>query len=655
MNPSWIKIFAIFAWVGIGIFNVEPALSSNFNIEKKTVQKILYALDKNQWSKALVLSDNLDDPILTTYVNWVKLRKGFGSFEDYVAFLRKYDHWPGLKLLRQQGEAKIKIITEPSLVVRYFENNNPYTGFGSMKLIEAFEELNLKDNVSKEINRAWLNLALERQEFNFFKKKYRNKTILIASERIDFLLWNGMTSQAKRVINYLDKDIRTLAKARISLRSQSYGVDSLISKVPANLKEDPGLAYERFIWRARKGRIDSATEILKTHSQSKEMLKFPLKWSRKRRDYARQAMRDNKSELAYYLASNHFVSGGSDYADLEWLAGYISLTKLKNPSRAIMHFNNFLNEVATPISLGRAGYWLGRSYEEENNLLLSNYYYSLSSNYQSSFYGQLSSEKIDKKLRREFLLPYYEKNVGETDFQKSDIFRLAVLFQNVNEQELSRRFFSHFAESLNESEHLQLTNFLANLKNDYLALVLSKQAARKGHIYPNTYFPVHKMASLSLKVAPEIALAVARRESEFNSNAVSRAGARGLMQLMPSTAKKVADELNLKYSLKRLNTDWKYNVELGSEYMHFLLGKYDGSLLLALGAYNAGPSRMDGWIKKYGDPRQKGIDYVDWIEHIPFNETRNYIMRVMEAFLIYRIKLNYKSPQPIKIELSLKK
>ena len=163
------------------------------------------------------------------------------------------------------------------------------------------------------------------------------------------------------------------------------------------------------------------------------------------------------------------------------------------------------------------------------------------------------------------------------------------------------------------------------------------------------------MASLSLKVAPEIALAVARRESEFNSNAVSRAGARGLMQLMPSTAKKVADELNLKYSLKRLNTDWKYNVELGSEYMHFLLGKYDGSLLLALGAYNAGPSRMDGWIKKYGDPRQKGIDYVDWIEHIPFNETRNYIMRVMEAFLIYRIKLNYKSPQPIKIELSLKK
>ena len=193
---------------------------------------------------------------------------------------------------------------------------------------EAFEELNLKDNVSKEINRAWLNLALERQEFNFFKKKYRNKTILIASERIDFLLWNGMTSQAKRVINYLDKDIRTLAKARISLRSQSYGVDSLISKVPANLKEDPGLAYERFIWRARKGRIDSATEILKTHSQSKETLKFPLKWSRKRRDYARQAMRDNKSELAYYLASNHFVSGGSDYADLEWLAA-VSYTHLR--------------------------------------------------------------------------------------------------------------------------------------------------------------------------------------------------------------------------------------------------------------------------------------------------------------------------------------
>lgn len=655
MNPIGIKIFIIFAWIGFISIYVEPALSSNYKIDKKIVQKIVKAIDKHQWNKAMVLSENLDDPVLKTYVSWAKLRKGLGSFEDYSFFLKNYSHWPGLKLLRQQGEAKIKRNTEPLTVVGYFGNNNPYTGFGSMKLIEAYEALGLKDKVSLEINRAWLNLSFERKEFNFFKKKYKNKTIPIASERVDFLLWNGLTSQAKLLLNYLSKDIRNLAKARISLRNQSYGVDSLIGKVPANFRQDPGLAYERFIWRARRGRIDSATEILKKYSKSKETLKFPLKWSRKRRDYARQAMRDNNNQLAYYLASNHFVLGGADYADLEWLAGYISLIKLKKPSKAIMHFNNFLNEVETPISLGRAGYWLGRAYEAENNLLLSNYYYSLSSNYQTSFYGQVSSEKIGKKLKKEFFLPSYEKNGSVTDFEKNDIFRLAVIFEDANEQELSRRFFTHFAEKLNEAEHLKLTNFLAELRNDYIALVLSKQAARSGRIYPKTYFPLHEMTSLSLKVAPEIALAVARRESEFNSEAISRAGARGLMQLMPNTAKKVAHDLNLKYSLNRLNSDWQYNVELGSEYLNFLLRKYDGSFLLALGAYNAGPSRVDGWIKKYGDPRQKSVNYIDWIEHIPFNETRNYVMRVMEAILIYRLKLNYKSPQAVKIDLYFKK
>ncbi len=655
MSLIRVKISKIFFLIAIGIFFAHPVLSSSNNNEIKILETILKAVDKNQWNKAFLLSENLNEPSLKTYIRWVKLRKGIGSFEDYISFLTNYSHWPGLQLLRQQGEAKIKRTTDPQVIISYFENNEPSSGFGSIKLIKAYEKLGSIDKAYIEINRAWLNLSLEKDEFNFLVKKYKNETIPIALQRADFLLWNGMTSQARQLTKYLSKDTRALTEARISLRNQSYGVDHLIGKVPFSLKKDPGLAYERFIWRVRKGRIDSATELLSIHSESKEKLKFPKKWSKKRRDYARQAMRDKKDDLAYHLASKHFISGGPDYADLEWLAGYISLTKLKNSSNAIRHFTNFLNEVATPISLGRAGYWLGRAYEAENNLLLSNYYYSLSSNYQSSFYGQLSSQKIGRKLRSEFLLQKYEQNSSVVDFEKSDVFRLAVLFQNLSEQELSRRFFLHFSEDLNEMEKLRLTNFLADQENDYLALVLSKKAAREGRIYYNTYFPMHKMAKLSLQVDPEVALAVARRESEFNSKAISRAGARGLMQLMPSTAKKVAHDLKLGYSLNRLNSDWHYNVELGSAYLKHLLLKYDGSFLLALGAYNAGPYRMDGWIKKYGDPRKNEIDFVDWIEHIPFNETRNYIMRVMEAILIYRSKINHDVPQLVNIELFYKK
>ena len=202
--------------------------------------------------------------------------------------------------------------------------------------------------------------------------------------------------------------------------------------------------------------------------------------------------------------------------------------------------------------------------------------------------------------------------------------------------------------------HRQLADYLLNKKSEFLALAIAKQAATEGRIYSNAYYPVHELAKSSWKIRPEILLAIARRESEFNLRAKSVAGARGFMQIMPGTAKKVSTDLNYKYSSKRLITDWEYNVELGAEYLNYLMGKYDGSFLLSFGAYNAGPTRMDSWVKRYGDPRNKDVDYIDWIEHIPFNETRNYIMRVLEGVLIYRAKLHDNLNSPVKIRLTRK-
>ena len=633
-------------------FSVDIGLSAIDSEEKKVIENVILAVGSGQWKTADNLAKKLNEPAVKTFIKWVKLREGIGLIEDYQFFLNKYAHWPGLQILRQKGEAKILKKTEPQKIITYFKIFPPSTGFGSMGLIDAYKKLNNDAAAFEEIKRAWFKLSFKNNELRIFLKNYSNVIIPFVNARSEFLLWNGMTREANHILPYLSKDDQALAKARIALRQQNYGVDLLIKNVPPDLKSNSGLAYERFLWRIKKGRSEGAMEILEKQSISKLTLSIPSKWSRKRRDYARQAMRDNKPELAYFLASNHFVSGGSDYADLEWLSGYISLRKLKNPPQAVFHFNNFLNEVKTPISLGRAGYWLGRAYEESNEFRLAKYYFRLGAQNQSSFYGQLSAEKIGVKLESSLVLFKFNKKISIETFEKNDIFRLAIILHESNADILSKRFFLHFAKSLNVHEHRQLANYLLNIKSEFLALAIAKQAATEGRIYPNAYYPVHELAKSSWTVRPEILLAIARHESEFNSRAKSGAGARGFMQIMPGTAKRVAADLNYKYSSKRLNTDWRYNVELGAEYLNYLLHKYEGSFLLSFGAYNAGPSRMDGWIKRYGDPRNKDVDYVDWIEHIPFNETRNYIMRVLEGMLIYRAKLNDNMTVPIEIRLT---
>ena len=205
---------------------------------------------------------------------------------------------------------------------------------------------------------------------------------------------------------------------------------------------------------------------------------------------------------------------------------------------------------------------------------------------------------------------------------------------------------------MNANDHRQLATYLLNIESDFLALSLAKQAASYGKVYSEAYFPLHKLANSNWKIDGDILLAVARRESEFNPKARSSAGARGLMQIMPATAKQLTSNLGYKYSLDRLGSDWQYNLELGAEYLDHLLQRYDGSLLLSFGAYNAGPTRMDKWIKRYGDPRNNNTNFVDWIEHIPFNETRNYIMRVLEGVLVYRAKLYYEKNLPVEIRLT---
>jgi soluble lytic murein transglycosylase len=602
------------------------------------------AADNEDWVSADHYAAQISDPVGVNLVIWERLRQGEGDWQEYLEFLESNADWPGLKRLRRRGEASIPPDADPTVVRAYFEKQLPQTGAGSLRLAQAYAAQGRNAEARTEAIRAWTEMSLSKSGEKALYKKYNGALSTHNRKRLDNLLWLGLTREAERMLDRVPSGYVKLAKARIGLQRANKNVDALINAVPDDLQSDPGLSYDRFIWRVKKGRWDDAQEFLAHQTGSAKKLGRPEAWSNRRRGFARRAMRAGDADLAYWLASQHDLTEGSDLADLEWLSGYISLVKLNAPEQALSHFKNFKKVVKSPISLGRAGYWLGRTYEKLGQYENASESYGFGAIYQTSFYGQLAAEKLgsgsDTSLSGVENIP----NWRQADFLNSAPVRAGLLFHYADDHARLRWFFAHVAESLDKTGLSQLSELSLELDRPNVALTIAKEAAKRGIVIPKSYFPVTELATYSVDVPPEIAMAIARRESELNAGAISPAGARGLMQIMPATARQVAKDLGVSYSKQRLTSDWRYNAQLGTAYLGGLLELFDGSYILAFAGYNAGPHRAQKWIEEYGDPRDSLIDQVDWIEHIPFRETRNYVMRVMESLHVYRARLKGKTP-----------
>jgi soluble lytic murein transglycosylase len=610
------------------------------------------AISSEDWVTADHYASQMSDPIGSDLVTWQRLRRGEGHWDEYADFLKENPEWPGLQRLRRLGEAAIPENHNAADVRAYFSKQLPQTGTGSLRLTEAFATQGRTADARSEAVRAWTTLNLQQHEMTGLLTKFAGSLSRYHQKRMDFLLWDGHTREAERMLPLVSPDQQKLALARIALQRASKGVDLVIKEVPASLQNDGGLAYDRFQWRVKKGRWDDAHKLLVEQSSNIKKLGKPEKWGNRRRGFARRAMRMGEIDLAYWLASQHGLSSGSDFADLEWLSGFISLTKLDAPEQAVVHFRNHRDAVKTPVSLGRAGYWVGRAEEKRGDFDAAVDAFNLGAKHQTSFYGQLSAEKVgaepDPRLTGKIVIPdWHEGALG-----KSRVVRAGILLHYAQEQNLMRWFFSHLGETTSEVESAQLAELALELDRPFVALGVAKEAAKRGFVIPKSYFPVTELARYSVDVDPEVAMAIARRESELNPEAISPVGARGLMQVMPATARQVAGDIGVEYSKNRLTTDWRYNAKLGTAYLGGLLEIYEGSFVLAFAAYNAGPNRVDTWIETYGDPRDSLIDQVDWIEHIPYRETRNYVMRVIESLHVYRMRLSGEV-EPIRLTQDL--
>jgi soluble lytic murein transglycosylase len=618
----------------------------DYNLAKNSIQ----AFEKGQWPKALSLSKKAKDKSIYNFIQWRHLltKGNKASFYDYQLFINLNKDYPRIGRIKYLAEHKLSTDKiSPKKIVDWFASNDPLSGYGKLILGESLIKIGQTEKGINLIKNGWITADLSRSDMKYFRKKY--KKFLNANDyikRADYLAWENKYWDLKRMLRYLPKDYELLYNARQILMSKSYGVDKAIKNVPSKLKNDAGLNYDRLKWRRKRGRVDDSLEILLKIKNNKDYLVRPDKWWKERAIIARALIYKKKYELAYKISSEHSLDKSPEYAEAEWLSGWIALSFLDDPILAIDHFNNFYQNVGYPISLSRGAYWLGRSYEKIDDKDQSKKWYEEATKYLTTYYGQLAHLKI--KPNKEFQLEEQMKvdKKYKKYFYNKELVKIVYLLDELNKDKYAKHILRHLAnDNVDNGSEVLAAELSTNISRYDFAIQLSKLASYQKRFHNDFNYPIISTPKyVNKRKIPEAAfiLSIIRQESEFDMTAHSHAGAQGLMQLMPYTAKLVSEQAKLPYSRSRLTRDPEYNINLGSHYIAGLILEYDGAYPFAVAAYNAGPKRVKYWKKINKNPQKSEVDYVDWVELIKFKETRNYVQRVLENYNVYRYILEKK-------------
>ena len=618
----------------------------DFNLARKAISE----MKKGKWDSALKTSKKAKDKTIYNFIQWRHLltRGNKASFYDYRKFIENNENYPRIGRIKYLAEHKLSTKDiSPNKIISWFNSSEPLSGYGKMILGESLILIGDNNNGLKLLKEGWITANLSKSELRFYRKKFKK---FLTSEdyikRADYLAWNNKYWDLKRMLRYLPKDYQLLYTARQILMSNSYGVDTAISKVPAKLKNDAGLNYNRLKWRVKRGRLDSSLDILFNIKNTKEYMVRPDKWWGERSKIARKLIYKKRYEEAYKVTSNNALSKGPELAEAEWLSGWIALSFLNDPILAKDHFIKFYENVSYPISLSRGAYWLGRTYEKLKDKENSKKWYVIGSKYLTTYYGQLSHMKAKPREKFELSeLMQIDKNYAES-FYRNKIVATVHLLDELNKDKYTKHILRYLAnDNIDKGSEVLAAKLATDIGRFDFAIQVAKIASYQKRFHNKYNYPI---ISTPTKVGgrkiPESALilSIIRQESEFDTSANSRVGAQGLMQLMPYTAKTVAKQAKLSYSKSRLTKSPEYNINLGSFYIAGLILEYDGSYPFSMAAYNAGPKRVKYWKRLNKNPQKKQTDYIDWIELIPFKETRNYVQRVLENYNVYRYVLSQK-------------
>jgi len=600
--------------------------------------------EHDDFAAAQALAGRAADPLLRKVLTWMELIRpvSTGDFVAIVQFRETHPEWPGQEALRTAAELSMPAGLSTTAVLTWFDATPPGTPEGTLRYLEALRATGQEDRARSLARVAWVELNFTRSDEASFLRRFGDLLTQAEQEaRLERLIWDRRRLPALRQARRLGADREALAEARLALATMAPGVDRAIEKVPPALRDDPGLTYERARWRLRKDRYGQAVELL---DPPLEQLAAPERWWDLRHWAARRALEEGEPKRAYRLASFHGLSSGADFAEAEFLSGWIALRFLDNPTVAYGHFQRLYDAVGTPISRARGAYWAGEAAQALDRPAEATRWYRLAAFNDIAFYGQLATGRLGGEPTLVENPPAQISARTRADFDSQEVVQVLRRLVEIDQDRLIDWFFAALRVRAQSEVDFRLIGDLAlALDRVDQAVVTAKAASREGIVLPAHLFP---SIPLSLDGPGEgaLVLALIRQESQFSTRAVSRAGARGLMQLMPATAKHVAARQGLPFDPQRLTEDPSYNLRLGRHYLEDLLARYDGSYALALAAYNAGPARANRWIEEFGDPRDPKVDPIDWIESIPFDETRNYVQRVLEAVAVYRKRLSPGQP-----------
>lgn len=645
MTRLWTRLAGVFA---LTFTLAAPASTQEVRPRERPLPmgQALETARAGNWDAAIQIAAR-EGAVAQDIIEWMRLRAGRGSFADVRAFLDRRSDWPSEAFLRRKSEPVV-VNASDNDILAFFTEMAPQTPRGVLAHAAALTRAGQDGEAQVALVIAWRTMPMNETSQALFLADHATLLADHHTARLNAMLWQREHDEARQMYPLVGKDDVALANTRIALQRLGSNVNALIADLPDAVADDAGLAHDRFEWRIRKGSSADAKDLLLTRSTSVEALGDPERWANRRRALARGEMRTGDPARAYKIASQHFLEPGSNYADLEWLSGYIALRFLDDPAAAHAHFLNHDSAVRSPISQGRAGYWQGRALEALNDPEGASVAYRMGAEYQTSFYGLLAAEKVGVPFPDALRGAVPAQDWRTSALAQDPLFEAGLLLQAAGQRSMAERFWVQLTDQLVADDIALLGQAAIDVDEPHLAVMIGKRAARRGLQIAAPYYALHPLAERDLGMAAEMNLAIARRESEFDPVVQSSVGARGLMQLMPATAQEVASDLGIRaqHTTDRLTADPEYNAVLGARYLSNVAARFDGNVVMMSAAYNAGPSRPIRWMELYGDPRKGQIDIVDFVEMVPFRETQNYIMRVTESLPIYRARLG-QNPLPI--------
>jgi soluble lytic murein transglycosylase len=612
--------------------------------QRQLYDRAFDALDAGKVEEGRRLVSEGRDRFVAKVFRWAELQqpRSGASFEDIAAFIDANPDWPGLDTLSRRAEEALVERTDDSVVMAWFALRGPVTADGAMRYIEALIRNGNRAKAYELIREAWVSNSFGAAQETAFLKRYRQH--LEPNDhvrRLDRLIWEGRREDARRQMNRVNEDWKALADARLRLQAVSGGVDGALRKVPPSLTNHPGLLFERMRWRRKKGQEEGVREILR--DPPAELGRADLWWN-ERAYMVRRSVSAGRMSEAYAFAKDHGLNGGAGLTEAEFLAGWVALRFLDKPEPALGHFRRLHEAARFPVTQARAAYWAGRAAAAIGDVKGSQAWYEKAAVHVTTYYGQIAATAMGQGSAPALATPAPTAEERQA-FERSELFRAARVLSEISQTQRVKAFITRLVlNAKTPGQHTLASELATRLKRPDLAVSAAKRSAQvAGVAIPDHGWPTIEISGNPPEQA--LVLATIRQESAFETDAVSRAGARGLMQLIPPTARAVAKQLNLPSDNieKRLLAEPSLNLRLGRAYLAGLIDDYDGSYLLALAAYNAGPGRVQRWLKENGDPRKPQIDAIDWIELIPIDETRNYVQRVFENLQVYRYRLNGKA------------